>query len=164
MTPPNTSLAVLLLSLWTVFSCSGPLKGPAGGPGVSDGRLALPTEWYCPWCSRGASPGPWEPSPPGAGQTAHRSPRHPGGLEFRVPTDYPLHWSEGIAPRRVGPGPMTADDARRLLERWAADGPGMEVGRVDDGNEVFEGTILHDGTPVGRVQVDKATGWFRQVE
>ena len=163
MNPSPTLAALVLCSLFSLLSCAGPHRGPAEIEPAAD-ALALPTEWYCPWCGRESPPSPWSPSTPGTGQTEFRSPRHPGGLQFSVPREYPLHWGEGRAAPRHGPGPMTRADARQLLERWAADQPDMEVERVEDKGEVFEGTILRNGLPVGRVQVDKATGWFRQVQ
>jgi hypothetical protein len=164
MTAHFPILAIALLILTAAFSCAGPERKPAAEPGPSDRVLALPTQWYCPWCSSESPDSPWSPSPPGTGQMVHRSPRYFDGMQFNVPREYPLHWSEGITAPRPGPGPMTRADARRLLSRWAADHPRMTVGKIEDKEEVFEGTILEQGKVAGRFQVDKATGWFRQVE
>jgi hypothetical protein len=158
------SCVLVLLFLPVAMSCAGPERELTTDPKPLEGPLAMPTGWYCPWCGREAPVSPWSPAPSGTGQMEHRSRRHTGGLQWNVPKEYPLHWTEGITTPQVGPGPMAVADARRLLEWWAADQPGMEVGEIEDRNELFEGTILKEGTPVGRVQVDKATGWFRQVE
>jgi hypothetical protein len=162
MTTHILSLAFVLLSL-AAASCAGPERDLAAEAEPPGQVLALPTQWYCPWCGSEAPPSPWQSSPPGTGQMEHRSSRYLDGLQL-LPKEYPLHWSEGITTPRNGPGPMTRADARLLLKQWAADQPGMTVGRIEDRDEVFEGTILHHGTMVGRVQVDKATGWFRQGE
>jgi hypothetical protein len=163
MTAHYPILAIVLLVLTAAFSCAGPERDLAADPEPSDQVLALPTQWYCPWCGREAPDSPWSPSPPGTGQMGLRSPRYLDGLQL-PPKEYPMHWSEGITTSRSGPGPMTRADARLLLSQWAADHPGMSVGKIEDKDDVFEGTILEQGKVAGRVQVDKATGWFRQVE
>jgi hypothetical protein len=153
----------VLLAMAAVISCARqePLLREQTNAG---GALDLPREWFCPWCGSEASTRAWSPQAPRAGGLEFHSPRYPGGLQFRTPREYPMHWGEGIAGRRTDPGPMTEADARFLLERWAAGRHGLEVGSIENLEGSFIGEIRSDGAVVGRVEVDKATGWFRQAD
>jgi hypothetical protein len=163
MQTPGIVVFAVLMAMAAFLSCARqepPLREQANA--AED--LVMPREWFCPWCGRDASGRAWSPEARGTEGLEHKSPRYPGGLQFRTPREYPLHWGEGVAGRRTDPGPMTEADARLLLERWAADRQGFEVGSIENLEGSFVGEILSDNAVVGRVEVDKATGWFRQAD
>ncbi len=72
----------------------------------------------------------------------------------------------GPAARLSGGKPLTEDQARFLLQRYigSSDVAGLKLGEVSDKGDVFEAVITNKGgAPVEKIQVDKKTGWFRNI-
>jgi hypothetical protein len=74
----------------------------------------------------------------------------------------------------MGPGPgylssaepLKRDQAKKLLEHCivASGNPDIRLGKISDMGEHFEAAIIaKDGSLVGRLSVDKRTGWIRSV-
>lgn len=70
-------------------------------------------------------------------------------------------------PASSTPGrPLTREQARELLEDYAGQGsnPDLTVDEITDQGSVFEAVIVtKDGSHAQKIQVDKNTGWFRNV-
>lgn len=62
--------------------------------------------------------------------------------------------------------PLTKDQAKLMLQRYINSRyiSGLKLGEVSDKGNIFEGVITtKDGAVVEKIQVDKNTGWFRNV-
>lgn len=62
--------------------------------------------------------------------------------------------------------PLTKDNAKQLLEDYLAnnDNPNLKLGDITDKGDFFEASILtKDGSLARTIQVDKNSGWFRNV-
>lgn len=62
--------------------------------------------------------------------------------------------------------PLTREQARELLEDYAGQGsnPDLKVGEITDQGSVYEAVIVtRDGSHTQKIQVDKSTGWFRNI-
>jgi hypothetical protein len=62
--------------------------------------------------------------------------------------------------------PLSKDSAKQLLQDYLAnsDNPNLKLGDIADKGTVFEASILtKDGSLVQKIQVDKDSGWFRNV-
>lgn len=109
-----------------------------GVPGLHAQPRSTPAQapgWYCPWMGGGN----------GAGRCM-------GGRSATV--------------RPYQEKALSKDQAKQLLEDYLAksDNPNLRVGDITDKGNVFEATILaKDGTVVQKIQVDKNSGWFRNV-
>ena len=93
--------------------------------------------WYCPRMGRGCIMGA------GRGQG-------PAG--------------QGCLRRAVAAGPLSKEQARQLLEGYVKTSgiPGLKLGGFEERGEVYEGAVVTDlGAPVGKIQVDKNTGFIR---
>ena len=61
---------------------------------------------------------------------------------------------------------LTREQARELLEDYVGQGgnPDLSVGEVTDKGSVFEAVIVtKEGSHAQKIQVDKNTGWFRNI-
>ncbi len=62
--------------------------------------------------------------------------------------------------------PVTVERAKQMLETYVSNkyNPNLKVGDISDKGDMFEAAILtKDGCLVEKIQVDKKTGWFRNV-
>jgi hypothetical protein len=95
---------------------------------------------YCPWM--GAGPGP-------QGQQ--------GGW-------YCPWMGSQTGPPVAKPGqPLTADQAKAMVEQQISGNPNLKAGKVTEKDGVYEVDIVtkKEGSLVDKVQVNKQTGWFR---
>lgn len=96
---------------------------------------------YCPWMG-GAGPGP-------QGQQ--------GGW-------YCPWMGSQTGPPVAKPGqPLTADQAKAMVEQQISGNPNLKAGKVTEKDGVYEVDIVtkKEGSLVDKVQVNKQTGWFR---
>lgn len=99
--------------------------------------------WHCPWMGQGG------------GMMMH------GGM----------HGGMGCC--MTGPGtafnqgqPLNKDQAKQMLDNYLSsrNNPNLKLGDVTDKGNVFEATITtKDGSLVEKIQVDKSTGWFKNI-
>jgi hypothetical protein len=68
-------------------------------------------------------------------------------------------------PAVAKPGqPLSADQAKALVEQNISGNPNLKAGKVAEKNGAYEVDIVtKDGSPVNKIQVNKQTGWFRSV-
>lgn len=95
--------------------------------------------WYCPWM--------------GGGQGMQRG---QGGW-------YCPWMGQQTAPPVAKPGqPLSADQAKAMVEQQIGGNPNLKVGKVaeKDGNYEVD-VVTNDGSLVDKIQVNKQTGWFR---
>jgi len=60
--------------------------------------------------------------------------------------------------------PLSADQAKALVEQHIGGNPNLKAGKVTEKNGVFEVDIVtKDGSLVDKIQVNQQTGWFRSV-
>ncbi len=60
--------------------------------------------------------------------------------------------------------PLTADQAKALVEQHISGNPNLKVGKVTPKEDAYEVDIVtKDGSLVDKIQVNKQTGWFRSV-
>ena len=60
--------------------------------------------------------------------------------------------------------PLSADQAKALVEQHIGGNPNLKAGKVTEKNGVYEVDIVtKDGSLVDKIQVNKQTGWFRSV-
>lgn len=93
--------------------------------------------WYCPRMGRGGM----------MGQGRGLGPRGQGCRRWAIAN-----------------GPLSKDQARQLLENYVRTSgiPGLKLGGFEERGEVYEGEVVTElGAPVGKIQVDKNTGFFR---
>jgi hypothetical protein len=84
-------------------------------------------------------------------------------------------WMGGYYGHRCGSGtqssynqggqPLTKDQAEQLVKNDIQGNPNLKVGEFADKGDFYEATIVtkKEGALVERIQVDKKTGWFRNV-
>ncbi|MFP4517656.1 MAG: hypothetical protein ACLFNV_12750 [Desulfovibrionales bacterium] len=128
----------------------------------------MPTQWYCPWCAEEApQTDPWRsPSLPSVGSwQTRKGPTGGPGIQHRVPGESDLRWQE----RFYGPGrdldPLSTEEVRELLEQYAVKDSNLSIATIQENEGLYEAVILTpDGNRAGMVQVDRSSGWMRQVE
>jgi hypothetical protein len=99
--------------------------------------------WYCPWMAQGGGMH--------RGRGMGRCMMGRGGM---------------MAPNLNQGQPLTKEQAKQLLENYVAysNNPNLKLGAISDKGDVFEATVVtKDGSLVETIQVDKKTGWFRNV-
>ncbi|MGC8491140.1 MAG: hypothetical protein ACP5SH_05315 [Syntrophobacteraceae bacterium] len=72
----------------------------------------------------------------------------------------------GPAVRLNAGKPLTEDQAKLLLQNYIAsrEVAGLKLGAISDKGNLFEAVITNNsGVPVEKVQVDKKTGWFKNI-
>lgn len=129
------ALTGLLASLAVILTL-GALSAQPMGPGQGGG-------WYCPWM--GGGPGMQR------GQGGWYCPwMGQGGM---VGPQAPV----------AKPGqPLSADQAKSLVEQHISGNPNLKAGKVTEKDGNYEVDIVtKDGSLVDKVQVNKQTGWFR---
>lgn len=96
--------------------------------------------WCCPWM--GGGPGP-------QGQQ--------GGWYC------PWMGPGSMGPPVSKPGqPLSADQAKAMVEQHIAGNPNLKVGKVAEKDGTYEvDVVTKDGSLVDKIQVNKQTGWFR---
>jgi hypothetical protein len=58
--------------------------------------------------------------------------------------------------------PLTADQAKTMVEQNIADNPNLKSGKVSERDGVYEVEVVtKNGSLVDKVQVNRQTGWFR---
>lgn len=95
--------------------------------------------WYCPWMGG-------EPQGPQRG--------------------WYCPWRSQTGPPVAKPGqPLTADQAKALVEQHISGNPNLKSGKVAEKNGAYEVDIVtkKEGSLVDKIQVNKQTGWFRSV-
>jgi hypothetical protein len=112
----------------------GAVYGAADNPGQDAG-------WCCPWR--------------GQGRGMHCGPR--GAC--------PMAAQRGVIKQNQDQ-PVTHEDARQLVEKqlrfWS--NPNLKLGDLNEVDGFYEATIVtKDNSLVQKIQVDKNTGWFRNV-
>lgn len=62
--------------------------------------------------------------------------------------------------------PLTKDQAQQLVVDHIQGNPNLKIGKIADKVDFYEATIVtkKEGALVERIQVDKKTGWFRNVQ
>ena len=71
-----------------------------------------------------------------------------------------------MAPNLNKGQPLTREQAKQMLDNYvsSSNNPNLKPGDVTDKGDVFEATIVtKDGALVEKIQIDKSTGWFRNV-
>lgn len=99
--------------------------------------------WYCPWMGQG-------------GGMHHGMQRGMGCCMMGGPGG--MSYNKGQ--------PVTKEQAKQLLENYVGskNSPNLKLGEIVDKGEAFEATIVtKDGALVEKIQVDKNSGWFRNV-
>lgn len=72
----------------------------------------------------------------------------------------------GPAARLNAGKPLSEDQAKLLLQNYvdSRNVAGLKLGEIADKGNLFEAVITNSGgVPVEKVQVDKKTGWFRNI-
>ncbi len=116
------------------LSGQGDWHGGMMGGGMMYGRATGPGGWYCPWMGGYGGYG---------------------------------HMRGGSAYYNRGGKPLTETQAQQLVtEYYIQDNPNLKLGKIVDKHDSYEATIVtkKEGALVERIQVDKKTGWFRNVE
>ncbi len=129
----------ILFALLAVTLTFGTLSAQPMGPGQGGG-------WYCPWMG-GGGPGMQR------GQGGWYCPwMGPGGMM-------------GPQAPVAKPGqPLSADQAKALVEQHISGNPNLKAGKVTPKEGFYEVDIVtKDGSLVDKIQVNKQTGWFRSV-
>ena len=126
-------LAIAGLALvMAVTLISGTISAQPMGPGQGGG-------WYCPWM--GGGPGP---------QGQQRGWYCP----WMGPQTGPPVAKSGQ--------PLSADQAKAMVEQHINGNPNLKAGKVTEKNGVYEvDVVTKDGSLVDKIQVNKQTGWFR---
>lgn len=58
--------------------------------------------------------------------------------------------------------PLSADQAKAMVEQHIGGNPNLKAGKVTEKNGAYEVDIVtKDGSLVDKIQVNKQTGWFR---
>jgi len=98
--------------------------------------------WYCPWM--GGTPGSQTPQ-----------------------SGWYCPWmGSQTGPAVAKPGqPLTADQAKAMVEQHISGNPNLKAGKVAEKNGAYEVDIVtkKEGSLVDKIQVNKQTGWFRSV-
>jgi len=121
-----------------------------GMPGLYAQQQNTPPQggqgWYCPWMGQGG------PMHRGMGRGMGQ------GMRCRMMGGGGMSLNKGQ--------PVTKDQAKQLLEDYvgSANNPNLKLGEITEKGDVFEATIVtKDGSLVEKIQVDKNSGWFRNV-
>ncbi|MGC9196633.1 MAG: hypothetical protein ACP5IL_14450 [Syntrophobacteraceae bacterium] len=72
----------------------------------------------------------------------------------------------GPAGRLNGGNPLSEDQARTLVQNYLASGDvaGLKLGAITDKGNAFEAVVTNkENSPVEKIQVDKKTGWFKNI-
>lgn len=128
------------------YAQQGNPSGQGGWYGCC-GRAAGPGGWYCPWAGGGY--GGYQR---GRGGTSYYN---QGGQPAGGPSSY-----------NQGGQPLSKAQAEQLLMEHIQGNPNLKVGKIADKVDLYEATIVtkKEGALVERIQVDKKTGWFRNVQ
>jgi uncharacterized membrane protein YkoI len=60
--------------------------------------------------------------------------------------------------------PLTADQAKAMVEQNIAGNPNLKAGKVSERDGAYEVEVVtKNGSLVDKVQVNRQTGWFRSV-
>lgn len=97
--------------------------------------------WYCPWMGGGP------------------------GMQRGQAGWYCPWMGQQTGPPVAKPGqPLSADQAKAMVEQHIGGNPNLKVGKVTekDGNYEVD-VVTKDGSLVDKIQVNKQTGWFRSV-
>jgi hypothetical protein len=114
-----------------------------GAPAIfaqSQGSQDQQGGWYCPGM--------------GQGRMMHQQ---GGGCQMMGP---------GRANAAIKGEPVTLEQARKLLDNYLVRlaNPNLKAGELVDKGGNFEATIVtKDGSLVQRIEIDKNTGWFRNI-
>ncbi len=122
-----------LLTFLSVLLVIGNLSAQPQGPGQRG--------WYCPWMGGGG------PAPQG----------QKGGW-------YCPWMGSQTGPPVAKPGqPLTADQAKAMVEQQISGNPNLKAGKVTEKDGTYEVDIVtkKEGSLVDKIQVNKQTGWFR---
>ncbi len=58
--------------------------------------------------------------------------------------------------------PLSADQAKAMVQQHIGGNPNLKVGKVTEKNGAYEvDVVTKDGSLVDKIQVNKQTGWFR---
>jgi len=129
------ALAGLFVFL-AVMLTLGTLAAQPGGQGQGQGG-----GWYCPWMG-------------GGGPGMHRG---QGGGWY-----CPWMGSRGGPPVAQPGKPLSADQAKAMVEQQLSGNPNLKVGKVTEKDGAYEVEIVtKEGSLVDKLQVNKQTGWFR---
>lgn len=105
--------------------------------------------WGCPWMGQGRVSGP-------------------GGWYCPWMGGYgnPHYGSGGQLPYNQKGEPLTKDQVHQLLKDYIQNNPNLKVGELIDKGDFYESSIVtkKEGALVEKMQVDKKTGWFRNVQ
>jgi hypothetical protein len=92
-----------------------------------------------------------------------------GGTSFGIRDSGPLAgWIKDGGTMRPGyresEGPMTKFDAHLALRNYVTRDPNLQLGSIRDKGDTFEADVIgKDKSLVGRVTVEKDTGWIRSI-
>lgn len=135
-------IAIMIALMFTVssgfsYAQQGSGSGQGGGwgcPWMGQGRATGPGGWYCPWMG-------------GYGNPHHYGPG--GQSTFNQKGE-----------------PLTKDQAQQLLKDYLQNNPNLKVGELTDKGDFYDATIVtqKEGALVERLNIDKNTGWFRNVQ
>ncbi|MGC2433935.1 MAG: hypothetical protein WA433_09140 [Desulfobaccales bacterium] len=130
-------LAIMgFMTILAGFLVVGTLSAQPAGPGPGSGG------GYCPWMG-GGGPGPQ---------------RGQGGWYC------PWMNQQGGAPVAKPGQPLSADQAKALVEQDIRANPNLKAGKVIEKDDAYEvDVVTKDGSLVDKIQVNKQTGWFRSV-
>lgn len=127
-------LAILgLLTFLGTILVVGNLSAQPAGPGYGGG--------YCPWMGGGQGP---------------------GGQGGRGGWYCPWMGQQTGSPVAKPGQPLSADQAKALVEQDIRANPNLKAGKVTEKDGAFEVEVVtKDGSLVDKIQVNKQTGWFR---
>jgi hypothetical protein len=132
----SLSILALLLAVWAFapqFVDAQQQAGPVG------------SGWYCPYAGRGGG------GPMMGGRGMMRQGRGCG---------------MGPAGRLNAGNPLSQDQARNLVQNYLASESvaGLKLGAITDKGDVFEAVVTDkENSPVKKIEVDKKTGWFKNI-
>ena len=76
----------------------------------------------------------------------------------------PWMGSQGGSPVAKPGKPLSADQAKAMVEQQIGGNPNLKAGKVTEKDGAYEVDIVtKDGSLVDKIQVNKQTGWFRSV-
>lgn len=90
----------------------------------------------------------------------------PGGWYCPWMGDSGNHYGSGSqSSYNQGGQPLTQDQAKQMLQNHIQGNPYLKVGEFTDKGDFYDVTIVtkKEGALVEKIQVDKKTGWFRNV-
>jgi hypothetical protein len=124
------------LAILFVILVFGTLSAQPMGPGRGGGG------YYCPWMGGG------------------------GGYQQGQQRGWYCPWmgSQGGSPVAKPGKPLSADQAKAMVEQQIGGNPNLKAGKVTEKDGAYEVDIVtKDGSLVDKIQVNKQTGWFRSV-